>query len=96
MGLGEIFIITFLIGLSGAMSPGALLSYTLYQSIQDSKHSLKTGLLISLGHAIVELFPITVILLGFGRIFQNSTVTSTIGILGSVVLINVLFVISQL
>jgi threonine/homoserine/homoserine lactone efflux protein len=87
MDLWEGFLITFIVGLSGAMSPGALLSYTIYQSVENSDKSFKIGLFISIGHALAELIPIAFILIGLGYIFQNSLISLCIGVVGALILI---------
>ena len=49
----EIFLQSLLIGYSGAMMPGSLLTYTLDKSIKSGP---KAGLIISIGHALLEFF----------------------------------------
>lgn len=54
-----IFIVSFTIALSGAMMPGPLLTAVISESM---KHGRKTGPLIILGHAILEVIMVTILL----------------------------------
>jgi len=80
----EIFIQSMLIGYSGAMMPGSLLTYTLDQSI---KIGAKAGLLISIGHALLELILVILIFLGMGQYLGTAFAQMTIGVLGGIVLL---------
>ena len=53
----------FIVGLSGAILPGLLLAFTVFDT---SRKRRVTGHAIILGHALWELGVILVILLGFG------------------------------
>ncbi len=58
-----------MVGLSGAVIPGPLLAFTVYDSTRKGR---ATGHLIIFGHIVWELIVILVIFLGFGwMIFQN-------------------------
>lgn len=81
----EIFIISFLVALTGALSPGPVLTFTIYKSIK-SKNPF-SGLLIVGGHAILEFSLIVLLLLGISFFFQNIILLISIGIIGSVCLI---------
>ena len=50
----DIFLISFLVALTGALSPGPVLTFTVYKSLQGKKGYL-AGFLITLGHAVLEL-----------------------------------------
>lgn len=82
----EIFIISFLVALSGALSPGPLLTFTIFKSIQHQRGYLE-GLLILSGHALLEMALITVLLLGASILLQNTLVLLSIGLFGSCLLI---------
>lgn len=73
-----------LIGYSGAMMPGSLLTYTLDKSM---KTGAKAGILISIGHALLELALVILIFLGVGKYLGTSAAQMIIGILGGLVLI---------
>ena len=80
----EIFIQSMLIGYSGAIMPGSLLTYTLDKTI---KIGAKAGLLISIGHALLELVLVILIFLGLGKYLGTAFAQLTIGILGGIVLL---------
>lgn len=80
----EIFIQSLLIGYSGAIMPGSLLTYTLDKSI---KTGAKAGLMISIGHALLELILVILILLGIGQYLGTAFAQLIIGILGGIVLL---------
>jgi threonine/homoserine/homoserine lactone efflux protein len=73
-----------LIGYSGAMMPGSLLTYTLDKSI---KTGAKAGILISIGHALLELALVILIFLGVGKYLGTAVAQMIIGMLGGLVLI---------
>lgn len=64
--------------------PGSLLTYTLDKSI---KTGAKAGILISIGHALLELALVILIFLGVGKYLGTSVAQMIIGILGGLVLI---------
>ncbi|MDP8234090.1 MAG: LysE family transporter [Candidatus Saelkia tenebricola] len=80
----SIFIVSFTIALSGALVPGPLLATVIYQS---TKHGFKTGPLIILGHAILEIAMVIIIVLGLNRFIDNALTTKTISLLGTFILL---------
>lgn len=82
----EIFIISFIVALSGALSPGPLLTFTIFKSLQDKKGYFE-GLLIMLGHAVLEFGIILALLLGASIFLQNTIILFSIGLIGSILLI---------
>lgn len=67
----------FVVGLSGAIIPGPLLAFTVFDT---SRKRRVTGHTIILGHALWEFGIILIILLGFGEIItQNRLVIYLIG-----------------
>jgi len=82
-----IFSFSFLVALTGAMSPGPLLTYTIIKSVQTSKHGYLMGLWIIIGHAILELGIIILLLLGFSFILKNIIVIRIVGIVGGLILV---------
>jgi len=72
----------FVIGLTGALAPGPTLVATINASINGD---WMTGLKVSLGHAIVELFIVILILLGLATIALPYT--SVIAAVGGIALI---------
>jgi threonine/homoserine/homoserine lactone efflux protein len=82
----EIFIFSFLVALTGALSPGPVLTFTIYKSLKSKKGYL-AGLFISLGHASLEFGLILALLLGASIFLRNLLVITIIGIVGGVLLI---------
>ena len=82
-----IFSFSFLVALTGAMSPGPLLTYTIIKSVQAKKRGYLMGLWIIIGHAILEMVIIIFLLLGFSFVLQNIIVVRSIGIIGGLILI---------
>ncbi|HEX2946275.1 MAG TPA: LysE family transporter [Clostridia bacterium] len=80
----EVFLKSLLIGYSGAVMPGSLLTYTLDKSM---KAGAKAGFLISVGHALLELVLVILIFLGAGKYLGTTAAQTVIGILGGLVLI---------
>ena len=63
--LFQIFLLGFVLGLTGALTPGPTLIATINASIPGD---WTTGLKVSLGHVIVELFLVTLILFGLATV----------------------------
>ena len=82
----EIFLFSFLVALTGALSPGPVLTFTIYKSLKGEKGYL-AGLFIILGHAVLEFILIIVLLLGFTVIFKNLILLMIIGIVGGILLV---------
>ncbi len=79
MVLWGIFISAFLIGFSGAMMPGPMLSVAIDGSL---KRGWTAGPLTVLGHGILELILIIIMSLGFRDFFSNPVVAGFIGLFG--------------
>jgi threonine/homoserine/homoserine lactone efflux protein len=79
-----IFITSFIVGLSGALMPGPLLTVTISQS---ASRGWLVGPQVVLGHGILELSLVIAIVYGLGQFFVNSSVVGTIGIVGGAVLL---------
>ena len=62
--LAGIFITSFLVGLSGALMPGPVLTVTISQV---ASRGFLAGPLIVLGHGILELSLVAAVTLGLGR-----------------------------
>jgi len=82
-----IFSFSFLVALTGAMSPGPLLTYTIIKSAQKNRRGYLMGLWIITGHAILEMGIIILLLLGFSFVLKNITVVRIIGVSGGLILI---------
>ncbi len=84
MSVNILFVTAFLVGLSGAMMPGPLLTVTIAESV---RRGFIAGPLIILGHAVLELALILALIAGLSVFLSNITVSSTIALLGGIVLI---------
>ncbi|MBL7176690.1 MAG: LysE family transporter [Desulfobacteraceae bacterium] len=82
-----IFSFSFLVALTGALSPGPLLTYTIIKSIKTSKRGYLMGLWVIIGHAILEMAIIISLLFGFSFVLENTLVVRTIGIIGGLILL---------
>ncbi|MCX7704761.1 MAG: LysE family translocator [bacterium] len=84
MSLFTIALSSFVIALSGALSPGPLLAVTISRTIS---YGPKEGLFLSLGHSILEFALIILLISGFGYYLKKPAVADTIGIIGGCILI---------
>lgn len=82
-----IFSFSFLVALTGAMSPGPLFTYTIIRSAQAKDKGYLMGLWIITGHALLELGIIIVLLMGFSFVLQNAAVVTIIGVGGGLILV---------
>lgn len=80
----SVFITSVVIGISGAIMPGPLLTYTIRKSLS---HGPKSGFIIVAGHALLELALVTLIFLGFDVILQSQTAQIIIGVIGGALLL---------
>ncbi len=83
MGYIEIFILSFVVALSGALAPGPLLAAVIYES---SRFGAKSGPLLILGHAIAEIVIVILIVLGATHFINNPIFFNTVYIIGAGVL----------
>ena len=79
-----IFVGSFLIGLSGAMMPGPMLTVTISNS---TRQGYIAGPLVVLGHGILESALVLAIGFGLGKLLLINSVTAVIGILGGIILL---------
>jgi len=83
MSLPLFFLSVILISLSGVMAPGPITAAT----IAHGNRSPNAGILIAVGHGIVE-FPLMILIaLGFGELVKTPSVSASIAIAGEGVLI---------
>ncbi len=82
----EIFLFSFLVALTGALSPGPLLTFTIYKSLKEKRGYL-AGVFIILGHATLEFLFILLLLAGLYLFFQNLLVLMLIGVIGGIFLV---------
>ncbi|HAU31535.1 MAG: Putative threonine efflux protein [Desulfotomaculum sp. 46_296] len=84
MKLLTIFLTTFLVSFSGAVSPGPLLSVTISESI---KRGFRAGPLIVLGHAILEGALVIALIMGLASFLGSNAVQKVIAFAGSLILL---------
>lgn len=72
------------VGFSGAVMPGSLLTYTIRQALSSGPRS---GFIIVLGHALLELALILLIFLGFDTVLGSNAARIAVGLLGGVLLL---------
>jgi len=84
LSLLTIFAGAFVVGLSGAMAPGPVLTVTISETL---KRGFKAGPLIVLGHAILEIILLALIFLGAGPFFEHPTVVTVFLAAGGLVLL---------
>jgi len=82
-----IFSFSFLVALTGAMSPGPLLTYTIVQSARSRHRGYLMGAWVITGHALLEMLLVVLLLLGFSLVLQKPAVVRTIGIAGGLILV---------
>jgi threonine/homoserine/homoserine lactone efflux protein len=78
-----LFISAFVVGLSGAMMPGSLLTYTIRKALSEGP---RAGFIIVAGHALLELALVIVIFLGFDIVLQSKEAQVGIGLVGGALL----------
>lgn len=83
----SIFSFSFLVALTGAMSPGPLLTYTIIRSASAKRRGYLMGFWIIAGHAVTEMAIILVLLSGFSMLLKNVHIMRLIGLAGGVILI---------
>jgi threonine/homoserine/homoserine lactone efflux protein len=82
--MAAIFLQSLVIGYSGAVMPGSLLTYALDKTIRTGA---KAGFLISIGHSLLELLLVLLMLAGVGAYLGTETAKTVIGIVGGGVLL---------
>lgn len=78
------FLQSLLIGYSGAVMPGPLLTYNINQSMRVG---VRSGFLLVAGHALLELATIALLFLGVGTFLSTNTAQIVIGSAGGILLI---------
>jgi len=77
--LAGIFLTAFIVGFSGAMMPGPLLTVTVSES---ARRGATAGPLLMVGHMILEAALVAGVALGLATFLTNPTVIATIALLG--------------
>ena len=86
MSFIEVLVLAFFVALTGAMSPGPLLTYTIYKAIQAKSRAFLVGIFVCLGHAILEFILILILLMGMGPFISDKNIVILIGFGGGVLL----------
>jgi threonine/homoserine/homoserine lactone efflux protein len=81
--LAAIFISSFIIGLSGALMPGPVLTMAISET---TRRGFWAGPLIVLGHAILEVTLLVLLVLGFADLIRKPGLLGVVGIAGGAVL----------
>lgn len=84
MKLWALFVSSLILGFSGAMPPGSLLSLVVAQSVEQG---FLVGPLVITGHAFLEAAMVVGLTLGLSRLLRRKGVTGVIGILGGAFLV---------
>ncbi|MBI4311876.1 MAG: LysE family transporter [Chloroflexi bacterium] len=79
-----IFGTSFLVGFSGAASPGPLLAYNIREAAQ---RGFIAGPVIGLGHGLLELVVVVLLALGLARMNESSLFVALVGIFGGAFLV---------
>jgi len=83
MSYGAFLIQAILISLSGVMGPGPLMVVT----VDAGTRSPRAGILIALGHGVVEFPLMALIAVGFAPILEHPTFGAAVGLAGGLVLL---------
>ena len=84
MHLLTIFVTAWVVGFSGAMMPGPLLTVTISES---ARRGAKAGPLLMAGHALLELLLVVALVVGLKRYLNNSLFITSVSILGGLFLL---------
>ncbi len=75
---------SFLVGLSGALVPGPMLTVTISDSL---KKGFIAGPLVTSGHIFTEIMMVLILLFGLGWLIGSPTASFIIGLVGGIVLV---------
>ena len=87
MSFIEVLVLAFFVALTGAMSPGPLLTYSIYKAIQAKSKAFLVGIFVCTGHAILEFILILILPLGMGPFISDKNIVILIGLGGGVLLL---------
>ncbi len=80
----HVFLQSLLLGYSGAIMPGSLLTFTIDRSL---KYGARGAMLVPLGHVLAELALVVAIFFGFGKYLGSTAAQIAIGLFGGALLI---------
>lgn len=84
MKIGVLFLTAYLVGFSGAIAPGPLLTVTINESF---RRGFIAGPLLITGHAVLEMFTVVLIASGFYRLIGGNRVYAAIAFVGGAFLL---------
>jgi threonine/homoserine/homoserine lactone efflux protein len=84
MNVWSLFAVGFVLGLTGAMAPGPLLTVTITESARRGGH---VGPLVILGHGILELLLLLLIVFGLGSLLANRVLYTIVSFVGGIVIL---------
>lgn len=79
-----IFLTSFIVGLSGALMPGPVLTATISHTLQ---RGFWAGPWVVLGHGVLELTLVLALFYGIGSVIQQPVVLGIMGVTGGIILI---------
>ena len=80
----SLFSVGFIMGLTGAMAPGPLLTVTIGES---TKRGGIVGPMVVLGHGILEFALLLLIVFGLGNVLNNRVIFTVIALAGGIILV---------
>ena len=84
MGIGAVFVLSFITALSGALMPGPLLTVTIAQT---ARRGFIASVLLVLGHSLLELALVVGLAFGLGHFLRIRPVIGTVTILGGAMML---------
>lgn len=81
--MAALFASAFVLGLSGSMMPGSLLTYTVRESLASGP---RAGFVVTAGHALLELILVLLLFLGLDAVLSSPAVQTAVGLVGGVLL----------
>ncbi|MEW6051195.1 MAG: LysE family transporter [Candidatus Zixiibacteriota bacterium] len=84
MELLSLFFNSFVVGFTGAMMPGPLLTVDIAET---PRSGWKTGPILSVGHAIAEIAVVVVLALGLAALTDNTVIVRVIALVGGLALL---------
>lgn len=79
-----LFFTSLSVGFTGAMSPGAMLTVTINETLRREKN---VALRLVTGHALLELILVIALVKGLGTIFRQDVIGGVVGLFGGAFLI---------
>ena len=82
--IASIFVTSFLVGLSGALMPGPLLTVVVYSALRKG---IRGGLLAVAGHAIIEALLVALLFIGLKSVLMKPVAKGILGVAGGLTLV---------